>query len=544
MISLFHNPRHSFPETMKPTVLTHPATSAFGLTVLCYLGLLAPLVSPNHLAVYHASQPLTSVFLTIIVEITVSFFAWFAILQLARLHLRCWVSIWIAIVFLIPWIVLKQGALVGLWIVSVTTNRWLLLAAILAAILGCILWRPSFLPTSRKLQNGIAVLLGFQAIYGLLLLAKLFLALSQTPLSNTTGHLHPSLISSSKHPSQKLVWIVLDELSYQQIYEHRLPGLSLPGFDSLAAQSTLFTHVIPAGASTELILPTLMTGISVDAIRSSADGSRLTLHNLDTRQWQPFNQSDTIFNDARSIGYSTAVVGWYNPYCRILPSILDHCTWSSRAVFARHLIAEASLSANLLTWITSGVDSLKHFLLPQPSRPTPDVTHLEDFRELATAADVRLADPSTNFLLLHIPIPHPGPIYNRATGDFNPRPGTVSYIDNLALADRYLLHIHQLLSLQGEWDSTTIVVMGDHSWRTYIWRATPDWSPEDEFASQHGRFDPRPAYILKLPGQQQSAHIDTPFAARHTRALLQAILSDKIRTPSDLQVFAQTADQR
>ena len=45
----------------------------------------------------------------------------------------------------------------------------------------------------------------------------------------------------------RVIWILFDELSYQQVYERRLPGLQLPAFDALAAQATVFTHAVPAG---------------------------------------------------------------------------------------------------------------------------------------------------------------------------------------------------------------------------------------------------------------------------------------------------------
>jgi hypothetical protein len=81
-------------------------------------------------------------------------------------------------------------------------------------------------------------------------------------------------------------------------------------------------------------------------------------------------------------------------------------------------------------------------------------------------------------------------------------------------------------------------VMGDHSWRTsLIWADSPDWSEEDKAASHGGEFDDRPAYIVKLPNQESAARIDQPWAAVHTRALMDALLQHKIKTPADLQAW-------
>jgi hypothetical protein len=71
-----------------------------------------------------------------------------------------------------------------------------------------------------------------------------------------------------------------------------------------------------------------------------------------------------------------------------------------------------------------------------------------------------------------------------------------------------------------------------------IWKDSMTWTAEDEAASHGGEFDPRPAYIVKLPNQQTSAHIDQPFSAVNTRDLLDAVIQDRLRTSADLQTWA------
>jgi arylsulfatase A-like enzyme len=113
-----------------------------------------------------------------------------------------------------------------------------------------------------------------------------------------------------------------------------------------------------------------------------------------------------------------------------------------------------------------------------------------------------------------------------------------SYINNLALCDQYLDHIRKLLQHQNQWDSTTFVVMGDHSWRTsFVWSSSPFWTDKDAAASRNGEFDDRPAYIVKLANQQKGGRIDQPFAAIHSRALLDALLENRLHTAADLQAW-------
>jgi len=141
--------------------------------------------------------------------------------------------------------------------------------------------------------------------------------------------------------------------------------------------------------------------------------------------------------------------------------------------------------------------------------------------------------------LLHMPIPHWPGIYNRRTASFatsNP-----DYLDNLALCDEYLGHVRKELEQNGTWDSTTLVLMGDHSWR--ISRGA-GLSPEERAATDGGQFDDRPAYIVKLAHQNTPARIDTQFAALRTRDLFDNLLTGRISTSRQLASWAQQGEQQ
>jgi hypothetical protein len=109
-------------------------------------------------------------------------------------------------------------------------------------------------------------------------------------------------------------------------------------------------------------------------------------------------------------------------------------------------------------------------------------------------------------------------------------------VDNLALADDYLAHVRRLLEAAGQWESTTVVIMGDHAWRTQLlWKGSPGWNRDDQLASDGGRFDPRPAYLVKLPYQHTADTVATSFAAVRTRPLLDQLLQGRITSPAQLQ---------
>src|SRR5260370_21691590 len=107
-----------------------------------------------------------------------------------------------------------------------------------------------------------------------------------------------------------MLWIVLDQLSYRQIYEHRYPCLKLPAFDSLASGATVFTHTVPAGYWTDIVLPSLMTGQPFDKMGAPAAGLPLLVRSASTAAWKPFAPRQTVFQDALTAGSRTALSGW------------------------------------------------------------------------------------------------------------------------------------------------------------------------------------------------------------------------------------------
>jgi hypothetical protein len=153
--------------------------------------------------------------------------------------------------------------------------------------------------------------------------------------------------NSAAAQPHRVIWIVFDELSYWQLFEHRFPGLQMPAFDALAAQSTVFTNVSPLDIQTEVVLPGMMTGKPLDDIRTSPT-RHLLVHNTSAQKWQPFDQHDTVFQDALTAGYKTGVAGWYNPYCDILPAVLDDCFWVSRLPLSNGMVANGRLFNNMV----------------------------------------------------------------------------------------------------------------------------------------------------------------------------------------------------
>jgi hypothetical protein len=233
----------------------------------------------------------------------------------------------------------------------------------------------------------------------------------------------------------RIMWVLLDELSYDQVYDHRQSDVKLPHFDELKTRSVVFSDVQPIGYYTERIVPSLFLGRRVDRIRSSLQRD-LYVHDAAASRWEPFNQQATIFADAKREGWTTGVAGWYNPYCHILEGVLDSCYWQANEAFPRKIFGENSDLLNAAAYPFDLI--LSHFISSTANgEPAVDV-HIEDYEDVTGAARSLIQDESIRLAFLHLPAPHPPGIYSRK---INKLGATGDYLDNLVLADKTLGHV-------------------------------------------------------------------------------------------------------
>ena len=510
--------------------LEHPAVTAFGATTIIVLTLLAPLVSPLHHELYHFYGPPSALIVPVLLNFA-GVWTVLALLLAGGVRFR-WldVGLWGILAVFLPWMLMQDCFSLAYGSISRPANTVFLVIVLVAAAL-LLTMRSRALTLLHHGRRLARVMLGFAALNGALILAQILWSGWQSRQLDTPRPLHQPAIAGANH--NRILWIVLDELSYRQIYEHRFPSLNLPSFDKLAAVSTVFTHTVPAGYFTDMVLPSLMTGQRFDNVGVPAAGLPLRLRNASTRAWQPFAPHQTVFQDALNAGYGTAVAGWWNPYCRILSEVLDQCFWASHSELRGGMFSSRSVISNTESPLLNVLQ-----MMPWHNSPPDSIYfHQLDYWELVTAGDKLLEDRSATFLLLHMPIPHLPGIYNRRTASFatsNP-----SYLDNLALCDDYLGHVRKELEENGTWDSTTLVLMGDHSWRV---SRGADLSLEERAATDGGRFDDRPAYIVKLAHQNTPARIETQFAALRTRDLFDNLLTGRISTTQQLASWALQAN--
>jgi hypothetical protein len=523
--------------------------AALGFACMDLFWLLKPAVEPTQRGAYHWSGNPNGLYLAALFDLLLLSLAILLLISAARKPGRVRVAIWAGLILFTPWVLFMESRVLLHRGAGLKISVLLFWGALAATSLVVIFWRDRDAARFDQIVASATTILIFLGAFGIFLSCRMLWYDWEAHELNADSHLHRAADSVSPQP-HRILWIVFDELSYQQLFEHRYPGLQMPAFDAFAAQSTNFTQVVPIDIQTEVVLPGLMQGMLINDIRTSPSGS-LLLHTAHPDKWQAFDQHDTVFQDALDSGYSTGVAGWYNPYCRMLAAVLDRCTWVYRTPVNNGMNISDSVEHNMvgplkvLAWMftTAGPQKLQLAVLKRNvpgSGANEAQIHLEDFEDVDAAANSLIRDPSASFILVHLPIPHPVGIYDRATGVVEP---TGSYVDNLALADKCLARIRAELEQAGQWDSSTVVLMGDHGWRTkQIWfrrTFTAFWKQEDNSASEGGQYDPRPAYMVKLPGQRAGFRVDTKYSAVNTRLLFDELLAHKISSPEDLTAWAE-----
>jgi hypothetical protein len=343
---------------------------------------------------------------------------------------------------------------------------------------------------------------------------------------DASSHL-PSITSSGTN--QRIIWILFDELSYDQTFDHPSPGIQLPNFDRLRTQSFSFSNLKPAGYRTDSIIPSLFLGRRIDQIRSTINGT-LWYKDESQNRWLAFDPAATLFGLAQLNGWSSGIDGWSNPYCRILAPVLNACFWEPNQILPMEAYGASEEES---IWANAAVLPSSLFAMWAHHSMTPRDGALQGYGNEMVRTHALIACGQVRFVFLHLPVPHPPGIYDRKNHLL--RPGG-TYLDNLVLADDTLGALLQEIDATPSVGQTTVIVSSDHSWRIPLWRDSKFWSEEEERASG-GRFDDRPVLLIHFPHQESGSNVNTALPELLEHDIIAAMLRGQINDQNDLAAF-------
>jgi Sulfatase len=512
-----------------------------GLAALYALPITNAFLNSWHVDSFHRPHPVASISRAILLlTLLVWALAWLTLAALDRLPPRGRNLAGIALPTLLIWLLGRVGA--GIFSARpAVAGRMLFAAHIGLAIVPIallVLWRlwPRAL---RQVLDATPALFTVAAFGMLILLPKLAWQALRFEAPEQTSFTDPSLRSAvSGQP--RIVWILMDELSYDQVFDHRPSGIAFPNFENFAEHSTTFSNLLPTGYHTEEVIPGLFLGQHVADVEHIYD-QPFRFRSVSRGPWHPYDPSQTIFGDARRLGWTTGLAGWYNPYCRFLHSVLDRCSWQFSDAYPGlpvQLFYNRSTLANLRALLPP-----HERMDPLVDQPSNHETHVRDYQEVMAQSESLLRDPRIRFVMLHLPVPHTPGIFDRHRHSLV---AGGNYIDNLVLADNTLGQLMTLIQSTPDASQTSVIVSSDHSWRVDVWKKLPDWTPEETRVSGE-RFDPRPVLMVHLPAGQGAQSISPQGISHMTSAMivhpiLEALLRGQLHSSGDIAALA--AQQR
>lgn len=493
-----------------------------GAAILLMLGILWLHISPLHSDLYHRLLPLNHVYWGVAIDLAVVCVLTTTVLLLiekadSKQHSFWWAIVAALLIWRLHIFLIWQGSLPARPFKPVFT----LLICLAVGLALFFRSRSGYM----RMVAGLRLVLALAGVCIVWIMPQLlYMAIHPEPREQS-GFVRA--IPQAALPHRRIVWLVFDELSQDQITDHRQPGIDLPAFDRLRSQSLTFSDVQPAGYYTELVLPSLLWGKVVKGERSDLEG-RLSVKT--ETSWRRFPDQESIFADAHRDGWTAGVAGWYNPYCRTYAAELDRCDWRLSTPIPGEYSPQESIAWNVFAPVRK---SFLRMIGYKYRTPANAVVHASDYSAIMQWSQQLIADENVQFVFLHLPVPHPYGIYNRHTATLGV---DGSYLDNLVIADSAMSQIMQWIASTKSASLTTLVVCSDHSWRIPMWSKTPGWTKEDQQASQ-GRFDTRPVLMVHLPEQAQPATISQPFPALKEHDMIEDLLKADF-TPEGLEAWA------
>jgi hypothetical protein len=506
----------------------------------------ADFLNPSLGDAYHRFFPLTTIYRAIFFfTLLLWLMGGLAFFKLERLSPRWKRIFWLLPIILLPWLCFRSMSAV--WsesfvsTVSITMLRlghWATLAFAAVALLLLII-KPKIYDSCVTGVRICYMIAGFGLF---LIIPRIGLHALQSGPPEQSGFQSERLPAVSPS-APRVVWILMDELSYDQVFVSRQSDVLLPNFDRLAQSSVVFSNLQPhaaapgPGARTEAILPSLMLGRAIVDLRKPYPGP---LHYRSTTDgaWQSFSERDTIFADAHSLGWTTGVAGWYNPYCRLLPHVLDRCVWfysePLRSDLSGSLSTRKSVVENMAAMMPLSL-RLESVMHAAPDDPVQ--THIDDYVSVMAQTRALIQDSRIRFAFIHFPIPHPPGIYDRVHHVIR---NDGSYLDNLVLADQSLAALRAAIQSTPAAANTTLIVSSDHSWRPWVWQPLKE---EEARATHDGRFDPRAVLIVHLPGQDNGQVISKPVSVLIAHDVIESLLRGHMYAPTDLAALVDHQPQ-
>lgn len=287
--------------------------------------------------------------------------------------------------------------------------------------------------------------------------------------------------------------VVIASYQYNCVFPAGDDVVGLPASQEMASTSTVFHEAISPSMRTFLSIANIIGIPSMDA----GDYEKMILNDT----YRTDFLANNIFKTIRKNGFNSYVIGSLLPYPDWVGSDTEYCINSMNSMTSLRTLPRA-------TWyrLLRGVKPVVVTWLPDRKnlRNYSEIIEIRYQRfqlEKAHEKALRLIDrsPRSSLVYVHYPVPR-----NLVVGDIN-GDSQARYMDNLRYIDTYLAEFIARLKKMGRWDSSMVILMGDHGFETY---------------SEQANVARHVPLFIKLPHQKERKDVYETFPLARVRDII------------------------
>lgn len=269
--------------------------------------------------------------------------------------------------------------------------------------------------------------------------------------------LHSTVTASNAGAPREVIWIIFDELDYGQTLGSNKQSQKtlLPHLFELSRMGVSASNAYSPARDTVVSLPSLLLGQFPTGFRIDQTG--FSLH-LQTGEFEPFDQAHTVFAQLPGGPASGALLGYYHPYCAVLPAV-NPCTAIPMENVGRWfdalLPASERMAATLRQLPGSFAIPGEVFQILHPMYRITEQT-MQDY-------PLYLRLDGHSLIFLHVNLPHyPADYAQRLLNLRNVATLREGYVGNLALVDSMVNTALQTLQDLAKTRDVLLIVSSDH----------------------------------------------------------------------------------
>jgi hypothetical protein len=342
----------------------------------------------------------------------------------------------------------------------------------------------------------------------------------------------PAVAMSPAHRAKlhgRVVWLLFDELDNGMVDGTNRFEVAVPEIDRFRKESLIATNAISPTFCTRLTLPSYLSGHIISNFQPVGPSSaNVTM--ADTGRSASWNPRDNLFAQALDQGYTTAVIGWYIPYCRILKDSLNYCWWEP--AYTNSLKTGATIPDDILTQLWNAADAAP--LGAQALEKVDKVARCEHrirvYEDIVDRAKKLSGDSRYDLVFVHFPIPHPPGFYRADRHRFD---CSGDYVDNISLVDRTMGDLRAAMQAAGTWNNSSVIISSDHPYRSWLWGSISEPERGRKHLDQDTLYAKVPL-LVKLPGQHRELRYSQKFNTEVLHEMILTLVRGNITDPLQL----------